>query len=63
LVKQISCKKGGLAIVVSSLSKWKNRELVDEVMDEIVDVHSRYKSFAAMSQPEAITYYDRHYTP
>lgn len=59
---QIAYKKGCLAIVVSSLSKWKNLELVEKAMDEIVDVHSRYKSFAAMSESEAIQYIDRHYT-
>ena len=60
---QIAYKKGCLATVVTSLSKWENRELVEKAMEEIVDVHSRYKSFAAMTQSEAITYIDRHYRP
>lgn len=60
---QISYKKGCLTTVVSSLSKWDNRELVEKAMDEIVDVHHRYKSFAVMTQSEVITYIDGHYRP
>lgn len=58
---QIAYKKGCLATVVAHLNKWKNKELVNEALDEIVDVHHRYKNFAVLTQQEAINYIDENY--
>lgn len=58
---QIAYKKGCLETVISSLKNWENRVLVEKALDEIVDVHSRYRNFAAMTQEEAINYIDEHY--
>ncbi|MDT7831496.1 HEAT repeat domain-containing protein [Flavobacteriaceae bacterium S356] len=58
---QISYKNGCLKTVVAHLKSWKNKGLVQKALDEIVDVHDRYKSFAVLSQQQAITYIDKHY--
>ncbi len=44
---QISYKKGCLPIVISHLNKWKNKELVTLALDEVIDVHERYKKFSS----------------
>lgn len=59
---QISYKNGCLQTVVSHLKTWKNKELVQKAMDEIVDVHNRYKSFAVLSQQQVIEYIDKNYS-
>lgn len=61
VIGQISYKKGCLQTVVAHLNTWKNKELVEQTLDEIVDVHHRYKKFAVLSQEEAIAYIDAHY--
>jgi len=53
---QIAYKKGCLATVISELLNWENKELVHEALEEIIDVHHRYRSFAVLSQNEAIAY-------
>lgn len=53
---QIAYKKGCLEKVAAHLKKWKNKELVAEALEEIIDVHERYKDFAVMTQKEAATY-------
>lgn len=58
---QIAYKKGCLAIVVDALNKWENQELVLKALDEIVDVHNRYKDFATLSQAQAIAYIDNNF--
>ncbi|MDY7395355.1 HEAT repeat domain-containing protein [Aureibaculum sp. 2210JD6-5] len=58
---QIAYKKGCLATVISHLNTWKNKELIKEALDEIVDVHHRYKNFAVLTQQEAIDYIDKNY--
>ncbi len=58
---QIAYKKGCLETVVSHLKTWENKELVQKALDEIVDVHHRYKSFAILTQQEAINYIDTNY--
>ncbi len=54
VIGQISYKKGCLPKVISSLNKWKNKELVFEALEEIIDVHSekRYAKFSILSQHE-----------
>ncbi|WP_033959763.1 HEAT repeat domain-containing protein [Psychroserpens jangbogonensis] len=58
---QIAYKNGCLKTVVAHLNTWKNKPLVEKALDEIVDVHNRYKKFAILSQDEAIVYIDTHY--
>jgi len=58
---QIAYKKGCLQTVVAALNKWENKELVNDALDEIVDVHQRYKDFAILTQEEAIAYIDKNY--
>lgn len=58
---QISYKKGCLPVVIKELNLWKNKELVQKAIEEIIDVHERYKDFAVMTQQEAIDYIDLHY--
>ena len=36
---------------------------VKKALDEIVDVHNRYKTFAVLTQQEAIDYIDANYKP
>ncbi len=59
---QIAYKKGCLEIVIAELNTWDNKELVEKAIDEIVDVHHRYKDFAIHTQEEAINYIANHYT-
>lgn len=58
---QISYKRGCLKTVVAHLNTWKNNELVQKALDEIVDVHNRYKKFSILTQQEAIDYIDTNY--
>lgn len=58
---QIAYKKGCLETVIKNLNLWKNKELVNESIDEIIDVHHRYKNFSYLSQKEAIEYIERHF--
>jgi hypothetical protein len=62
VIGQISYKKGCLPKVVSALEGWTNKELIQEAIDEILDVHSekRYASFSALSQQEVISYIAKH---
>ena len=58
---QIAYKNGCLKTVVTHLNTWQNKALVEKALDEIVDVHNRYKKFAVLSQQEAIDYIDANY--
>lgn len=53
---QIAYKKGCLETVVSALKKWENKELVKDALEEIIDVHHRYRDFAVMTQEQARKY-------
>lgn len=59
VIGQISYKKGCLEKVVNSLNHWKNRYLVQEALDEIIEVHKRYK-FAVKTSEEAEEYIKVH---
>lgn len=61
VIGQIAYKKGCLQIVVADLKKWKNKELVAEALLEIIDVHERYKNFAAMTKREAENYIEKYF--
>jgi len=52
---QIAYKKGCLK-TVEALNRWENKELVKDALDEIIDVHQRYRNFAVLSQKEAIEF-------
>jgi HEAT repeat protein len=58
---QIAYKRGCLKTVVTHLNTWQNKALVQKALDEIVDVHHRYKKFAVLTQQEAIDYIDANY--
>ncbi|MRG43681.1 HEAT repeat domain-containing protein [Chitinophaga sp. SYP-B3965] len=58
---QIAYKKGCLETVVADLKTWQNQELVRAALDEIADVHERYKDFAIKTQAEAIAYMAKHF--
>lgn len=61
VIGQISYKKNCLGKVLSHLKHWENRALVDAALEEIIDVHHRYRNFAVLSQPRAIEIIDLHY--
>jgi len=61
VIGQIAYKQGCLKTVVAHLNTWENKQLVEKALDEIVDVHNRYKKFAVLSQQEAIDYIDLNY--
>lgn len=61
VIGQIAYKKGCIQTVVADLKTWKNKELVADALEEIIDVHERYKDFAVMTQEEARQYIDNHF--
>jgi len=61
VIGQIAYKKGCLKTVVAHLNTWENKPLVEKALDEIVDVHNRYKKFAVLTQQEAIEFIDGNY--
>jgi len=63
VIGQISYKKDCLKIVIEHLKSWDNNELVADALEEIVDVHHRYRDFSAMTQQEARQYITDHYKP
>jgi hypothetical protein len=58
---QIAYKKDCLPKVIAHLATWKNDKLVKEVIKEIIDVHHRYRNFAALSQAQAKQFIATHY--
>ena len=58
---QISYKKGCLEIVIAELNSWKNKTLTKAAIEEIIDVHDRYRDFAILSQKQAIQYIQKHF--
>lgn len=61
VIGQISYKKGCLATVIADLKHWQNKDVVDKAIDEIIDVHDRYKNFSVLTQQEAIDYISQHF--
>lgn len=53
---QIAYKKGCLQTVVAHLKTWENKDIVTAALDEIIDVHYRYRNFSYMTQDEARKY-------
>lgn len=60
VLSQISYKQGCLEKVIDSLKTWKNKELVSKAINEILDVHKRYKNFSAKSYNDAKKYIEAH---
>jgi HEAT repeat protein len=58
---QIAYKKGCLEKVIAHLKTWQNKELVAGAIDEIIDVHERYKNFAFYTQRQAKQFIKLHY--
>ncbi len=58
---QIAYKKGCLETVVKELKAWSNQQLVMEALEEIIDVHARYKDFAVKTQAEAVYYIEQEF--
>ncbi len=58
---QIAYKKGCLETVIKDLKTWKNKELVKDAIEEIIDVHHRYRNFSVKTQDEAIEYIEKNY--
>jgi HEAT repeat protein len=58
---QICYKKDCLSKVISHLNTWNNKELIEKAIEEIIDVHDRYKNFAILTQQQAIGYIHKHY--
>jgi len=58
---QISYKKGCLETLVNDLKTWENKKLVSKAIEEIIDVHDRYKDFAVLTQKEAIKFIKQHF--
>lgn len=61
VIGQIAYKKGCLQKVVAHLKIWENKALVAEALEEIIDVHHRYRDFSALSQDEAKQYIEKNY--
>lgn len=61
VIGQIAYKKGCLPTVVAHLKSWDNRQLVMDALEEIIDVHHRYRNFAVLTQEEARQYIREHF--
>lgn len=60
VIGQIAYKKGCLKTVLDNLKTWDNQQLVADALEEIIDVHHRYRNFSAMTQDEARKYIAEH---
>jgi hypothetical protein len=56
---QIAYKKGCLETVIADLKSWENKALVQDAVEEIIDVHYRYRNFTILTQDEAREYIER----
>lgn len=63
VIGQIAYKKGCLQTVVAHMQSWSNTALVEEALEEIIDVHHRYRNFSALTQDEARQYIFENYKP
>jgi hypothetical protein len=58
---QIAYKKGCLETVIADLNTWENKELVADAVEEIIDVHDRYRDFSILTQEEARAYIEKEF--
>jgi hypothetical protein len=56
VIGQIGYKKGCIEIVVEHLKTWENKQLVTAALEEIIEVHYRYKEFSALTQDHVRQY-------
>ena len=61
VIGQIAYKKDCLPTVIAHLKTWENAPLVTDALKEIIDVHHRYRDFAAMTQEQARQYIAENY--
>lgn len=61
VIGQIAYKKGCLETVVADLKNWENQKLATEALEEIIDVHHRYRNFSFYTQEEAKAYIAEHF--
>ncbi|HEX6431390.1 MAG TPA: HEAT repeat domain-containing protein [Niastella sp.] len=61
VIGQIAYKKGCIQTVIAHLQTWDNKQLVADALAEIIDVHDRYKNFAALTQEQAQQYIMENY--
>lgn len=61
VIGQIAYKIGCLKTVVEHLKKWDNTQLVSEALEEIIDVHHRYRNFSVLTQEQARQYIAENY--
>ena len=52
VIGQISYKKGCLEKVMKDIITWENKELIADAIEEIIDVHERYRNFSYYTQDE-----------
>ncbi|ADY51754.1 HEAT domain containing protein [Pseudopedobacter saltans DSM 12145] len=62
VIGQISYKKNCLQKVISHLKTWENKALIADALEEIIDVHHRYRDFAVMTQDQARQYIENNYS-
>jgi hypothetical protein len=53
---QIAYKKDCLQTVIAHLKNWKNKPLITAALEEIIDVHHRYRNFSTLTQQQAKDY-------
>lgn len=61
VIGQIAYKKGCLETVIADLNTWENKELTDAAVEEIIDVHYRYRNFSILTQEQAMEYVKENY--
>lgn len=61
VIGQIAYKKGCLKTVIADLNTWENKALTNDAVEEIIDVHHRYRNFSVLTQQQAIDYIEKHY--
>lgn len=61
VIGQIAYKKGCIQTVIADLNTWENKELANAAVEEIIDVHYRYRNFSILTQEQAIMYVKENY--
>lgn len=61
VIGQIAYKKRCLHTVITDLNTWENKVLTDAAVEEIIDVHHRYRNFSILTQEQAIDYIEKFY--
>lgn len=61
VIGQIAYKKGCLEIVIKHLKNWDNKSLIANALEEIIDVHYRYRNFSALTQEQARAFILKNY--